>query len=84
MKIWSRDVLGPFWVAGAPRREKRRQTYDEVFDHFVFYARKCRPKGAFLEITKIENGTNIDQWWQDRHRDPLKTVPGAVLKNMKI
>ena len=28
-------------------------------------------KGDFLEIPKIENGTKIDQWRQDRHWETL-------------
>ena len=37
---------------------------------------KGRPKGAFLEIPKIENGTKTARWRQDRHRDPLKVLSG--------
>jgi hypothetical protein len=42
--------------------------------HFV---RKWFPKGSFLEIPKIGNGIKIDQWRQDRHWDPLKTLSGS-------
>jgi hypothetical protein len=41
------------------------------------FARKCRPNGAFLELPKIANGTKIQLFSKDRHRDPLKTVPGS-------
>ena len=41
------------------------------------FSRKCRPKGAFLEIPKIENGTKIQLFSKDRHRDPLKRDPGS-------
>ena len=30
--------------------------------------------GAFLKIPRIVDGTKIDQWRQDRHRDPLNTL----------
>ena len=35
---------------------------------------KGGPKGAFLEIPKIENGTKTAQWMQDQDHDPLKTI----------
>jgi hypothetical protein len=41
------------------------------------FSRKGGQKGAFLEIPKIENGTKIQLFSKDRHRDPLKTVPGS-------
>jgi hypothetical protein len=39
--------------------------------------RKSRPKGAFLEIPKIENGTKIQFVSKDRPRDPLKRDSGS-------
>jgi hypothetical protein len=49
------------------------------------FARTWPPKGAFLEIPKIGNGTKIDQWRQDRHWDPLKTLSGSgFVKTRKI
>jgi hypothetical protein len=41
------------------------------------FARKDGPKGAFLEIPKIGNGTKIQIFSKDRSRDPLKTVSGS-------
>ena len=40
------------------------------------------PQGAFLENTKIENGTKIDQWRQDWHRDPLTINGNSIEKSM--
>ena len=37
--------------------------------------RKGRPKGAFLKIMKIGNGTKIQLFRKVRRWDPLKTVP---------
>ena len=49
---------------------------------------KGSPKVYFLEIPKIENVTKIDQWRQDRHQDPLKTLSGNGFekheKSMKL
>ena len=44
------------------------------WDHF---ARKCWSNGRFLDFLKIGNGSKINPCRQDRHRDPLKTVPGS-------
>ena len=38
---------------------------------------KGNPKGALLEMPKIENGTKIKLFSKDRHQDPLTTVPGS-------
>ena len=44
------------------------------------FAWTCRPKGAFLEISRIENDIRIQCFSKDRHWDSLKTIPGASLK----
>ena len=41
------------------------------------FGRKGNPKLVFLEIPKIENGTQIQPFSKDRHQGPLKTVPGS-------
>ena len=48
-----------------------------VLDFWSSFGGKGGPKGAFLEIPKIGNGTKIQLFSKDRHRDPLKTVPGS-------
>jgi len=49
----------------------------------LFFARKGSPKGAFLEIPKIENGTKTGRWRQDRHRDPLKTLSRSNFERIR-
>ena len=45
---------------------------------------KGGPKGGFVKIQEIENGTNIDQWGQYRHQDlQNKLSPGAVSEKHK-
>ena len=39
------------------------------------FTRKCIPRGAFLKIPTIENGTQINLFIKVQHLDPLKTVP---------
>jgi hypothetical protein len=38
---------------------------------------KVRPKGAFLKILKIENGTQNETFMKVWHWDPLKTILGS-------
>ena len=68
------------WLEGSPGR----------WDYFFFFRllwRKGVPKGAFLKIQKIENGTPKQLFIKVRHWDPsgtlLKRSRGAVSKNMK-
>jgi hypothetical protein len=77
MNIWSRGVLGPLRVvfrfkdrSGTLSGNSRKPLFDLSGGNNV-------PKGDFLEIPKIGTGTKIDQWRQDRHRDPLKTLSGS-------
>ena len=49
---------------------------------------RTNPEKVIAEIPKIANGTKIDQWRQDRHWDPLKTLSGSgfekTRKSMKF
>ena len=74
MKIWSRGVSGPFWAQVAPRSVQGRSPYFGVLDFWSSFGGKGSPKGIFLEIPKIGNGTKIDQLRQDRRLDPLKML----------
>ena len=81
IKVWSRIVLGPFRVAGRAKDGFRTPAQESVFDIFnILSGRGCR-KGAFLDIPKIENGTNIAQRREDQHEDPLKMFPGSSVEN---
>jgi hypothetical protein len=41
------------------------------------FGAKSLSKGCLLEIPKIGNGTKIELFGEDRHRDLLKTVLGS-------
>ena len=129
MNIWSRGVLGPFWLAGRAKGgpgafpdegagakssffcEKSDKILSKAVEnlptidenlvsgrHWTILGGRWRQgrfkyrsgvplcdvfggkvgrRGGFLEIPNIENGTKTARWRQDRHRDPLKTVPGS-------
>ena len=77
MNIWSRGFLGPFWLAGRAKGGPGAFPDEGAGAKNLFFCEKGSPKGAFLEIPNIENGTKTARWRQDRHRDPLKTVPGS-------
>ena len=70
IRICSWGVLEPFCVAG-----RARKTLANCFD---LLCGKCGAEDAFLKLSKIDNGTQIDQWKQDRHQGPLKNAPGMV------
>jgi hypothetical protein len=83
--------IGPKCARGVPRELRRNRsrikasTPGKAHAPFRDNGGKGRPKGAFLEIPKIENGTEMAQWRQDRHRDPPKTVSWSYFeKNWKI
>jgi hypothetical protein len=74
MNIWSRGGLGSFWFTGLVKDDSG--TCPGRFPGTIWscFGSKCHPKGAFLEIPKIENGTKTARWRQDRHRDRLKML----------
>ena len=72
MKIWSRGVLVPFWVAGGAKVGSRTARLESSAAKINFLNKK-----VILEVPKIENGTKTDRWRQDRHRDPLNMLSGS-------
>ena len=69
MKIWSPGILGQFWSQFAPRSA---QGHSPEFGGLGFRGSSFEeggPKGAFLDISKIENGAKTTRMKQDRHRD---------------
>ena len=42
----------------------------KIFGFLSIFARRCRPKGAFLEIPKIGNGTKIQLFSKDGSFEP--------------
>ena len=60
------------WKAGS---RQGRSPYFEVLGFWRLLGQKGRPKGAFLKIMKIGNGTQIQLFRKVRRWDPLKTVP---------
>ena len=74
LKMWSRGVLGPFWVADCPKDAssgKGVMVLDEIL------VEKVVQRVAFCKFLKIKNGTKDNFFSKDRHRDPQKTVPGS-------
>ena len=62
------------WKAGS--RTKRQPAFFLLLP-WRPSTRKWCPKGAFLKIMKIENGTKIQLFIKVQHLDPLKTVLGS-------
>ena len=79
VKILSLGVLGPFWVVGLAKNGFRTPARESAIDVFNILSRKAVP--FWREIQKIENGIETAQGRQDRHRDPLKTIPESSLNN---
>ena len=71
------------WKAGS---RKGRSPYFGELGFWRLLGQKGRPKGAFLKILKIEDGTKIQLFIIGRRLDPLKTIPGRgfekTLKNL--
>ena len=60
------------WKAGS---RQGRSPYFEVLGFWRLLGQKGRPKGAFLKIMKIGNGTQTQLFRKVRRWDPLKTIP---------
>ena len=66
------------WKAGS---RQGRSPYFEVLGFWRLLGQKGRPKGAFMKIMKIGNGTQIQLFRKVRRWDPLKTFPRSGFEN---